>query len=200
MDQFDLNSIDSFLIDTDDTITTDAVLESATLDDGNDSTELTAAAESAIFLDAMYQECESFEEFKEMVEESAIEWELNGLIESSDAAFEAVKRIQIENFKQVNLDRETRRECIRLAKANDDPNYPKYAKYRKLMREYRDKIFQRWETKARTNARKSISRSKTKAAASKGKKATQTVKKLDNALKRVDKNGRNGTAIKERGH
>lgn len=196
----DLNSIDSFLIDNDDTQTTDAVLESAILDEGGDAEELTPAAETAIFLDSIYSECGSFEEFKNIVEESAIEWQLNGLIESADAAFEAVKRIQIENFKQVNLDRATRRECIRLAKVNNDPNYPKYAKYRKLMRTYRDKIFSRWETKAKANARKSIQRSKSKAAVSKGTKATQTVKKLDSTLKKIDSNGRNNTAIKEKDH
>lgn len=198
---FDLNNLDSFLFDTDDTQTADQALEGATIDDGSENLDLDPAAESAIFLECMYDGCNSFEEFEQLVEENAIEWNMCGLINSADEAFEAVKRIKIDNFKQVNLDRETRRECIRLAKVNNDPNYPKYAKYRKLMKEYREKIFARWETKARSNARRSIANSKKKAASiSSSRKAAQTTAKLDSTLKKLDKNGRNGTAITAHGH
>lgn len=198
---FDLDNLDSFLFDTDDTLTADQALEGATIDDGSESLDLDAAAESALFLESMYDGCDSFEEFENLVQENALEWHMCGLINSADEAFEAVKRIKIENFKQVNLDRETRRECIRLAKVNNDPNYPKYAKHRKLMKEFRNKIFTRWESKARNNARKSIANSKKKAASiSSSKKAAQTTAKLDNTLKKLDKDGRNGTAITVKGH
>ena len=198
---FDLNNLYSFLFDTDDTLTADQALEGATIEDGSENLELDAAAESAIFLESMRDGCDTFEEFADMVQENAIEWEMCGLINSADEAFEAVKRIKIDNFKQVNLDRETRRECIRLAKINNDPNYPKYAKHRKAMKKFRDKIFSRWESKARSNARRSIANSKKKAASiSSSKKAASTTAKLDNTLKKLDKNGRNGTAITAHGH
>ena len=42
---FDLDNLDSFLFDTDDTLTADQALEGATIDDGSESLDLDAAAE-----------------------------------------------------------------------------------------------------------------------------------------------------------
>jgi hypothetical protein len=189
-DDFDL---DSLLIDgVDDN--SSASLESASFD--TDSYELTPSEESAIFLDAMYNECSSPEEFMDFVTENASMWEMYGLIEDATAALEAVKRMRIDNWKQVNLGRVSKREAIRLAEKANSADYRKYKKYRALYRKYRDKIFVRYGTRGKTMARRAIANSRNKASST---HAQSTTKKIDNTIKKLNRDGRNGQAIKETG-
>ena len=196
----DIDDLDSLLIDGVDDEDSGA-LESATFDTTED--ELTPAEESAIFLDAMYSSCNSPEEFIDMVEENATVWEMYGLIQDATAATEAVKRMKIDNWKKVNLDRVAARESIRLAQKNKSADYKKYVKYRALFKKYRDKILKRFGVRSKSVARRAIANSQHKSAAmsNSAKRATaiDTTKKLDSVMKGLNKDGRNGKAIKTSG-
>ena len=146
-----------------------------------ENTELTPAAESMVFLEVISQQCESLEEYQEMVATEAVGWELLGLIENADIAMEAVKKITIQDWKKVNMDRLIGRECIRLAKATNDPNYAPYSKARENMKMRREKIFAKHLNKARANVRAAIANSRNKVSASKS--STELKKKIDNAYK-----------------
>ena len=154
----DIDDLDSLLIDGVDDEDSGA-LEGATFDTTED--ELTPAEESAIFLDAMYSSCNSPEEFIDMVEENATVWEMYGLIQDATAATEAVKRMKIDNWKKVNLDRVAARESIRLAQKNKSADYKKYVKYRALFKKYRDKILKRFGVRSKSVARRAIASAKT---------------------------------------
>ena len=170
-------------VNTDDTAMESAALE-GTVD--YEDTELTPADESVYFLDTLMEECQSLEEFQAIVTENAVDFQLYGLIDDAEAAIEAVKRITIDDWKHVNFNRLVHRECVRLAKKNNDPNYSKYAMFREKMRGFRSKIFTRWEAKARTNVRKALQNSKSKASninTSTGRKVTS---QLTNAIKRAE--------------
>ena len=149
--------------------------------EGYENTELTPAAESAIFLGMIQSQCESLEEYSDLVANEAVEWELMGYIESADAAMEAVKKITIQDWKKVNMDRLIGRECIRLSRANKDPNYVPYAKSRAKLHESREKIFTRWYNKAKANVKAALSNARSKASVSKG--SSELKKKIDSAYK-----------------
>lgn len=158
----------------------------------DDSDDLTIAAEAAIFMDTVRESFDNDEDFVEYVQENAVEWELYGLIPSASRALEAIKTIRVGDWKQKNRRRLIRRECIRLAKIKGDNNYKKYKKYRDLMRAYRQKIFDRYETKARSNVLKAKNNAVAKASninTSSGVNLTNRVK----ASKATSEKGHNPT-------
>ena len=161
-------------------------------EDARDDAELTIAAEAAIFMDTVRETFDSDEEFVQYVQENAVEWELYGLIPSASRALEAIKTIKVGDWKQKNRQRLIRRECIRIACKKNDPNYVKYKKYRTLMRQYRQKIFDKYESKAKSNVLKAKSNSAAKASnikTSSGKNLEQRVK----TSKQVSEKGHNPT-------
>lgn len=178
---------DNLLIDDDDY---DAYASEATLEgyDDYENTELTEAAEAAYFLDAFMSECDSLEEFQAAVMENAVDWQMYGLIPDATAAMEAVKKITIQDWRAVNFDRLWHRECIRLAKENNDPNYKKYAIARAKMKAARAPIFQKYETKAKTNVRAALRNSKAKASNINSNSGKRTATKMDRAIKKIDIN------------
>lgn len=139
----------------------DLILEDA---DGADDDSLTEAAEASIFMDTLRETFDSDAEFVQYVQENAVEWELYGLIPSASRAIEATKTLKIDDWKAKNRQRLIRRECIRIACKKDDPLYAKYKKYRDLMRQFRQKIFDKYETKAKSNVLKARNNSSAKAA------------------------------------
>ena len=166
--------------------------EDPTFEDARDDAELTIAAEAAIFMDTVRETFDSDEEFVQYVQENAVEWELYGLIPSASRALEAIKTIKVGDWKQKNRQRLIRRECIRIACKKNDPNYVKYKKYRTLMRQYRQKIFDKYESKAKSNVLKAKSNSAAKASnikTSSGKNLEQRVK----TSKQVSEKGHNPT-------
>lgn len=154
--------------------------------------DLTIAAEAAIFMDTVRESFESDEEFAQYVQENAVEWELFGLIPSASRALEAIKTLKIDNWKIKNRQRLIRRECIRIACKKNDPNYAKYKKYRDLMRQYRQKIFDKYENKAKSNVLKAKNNSIAKASnmtTSSGRDLNNRVK----ASKEMSEKGKNPT-------
>lgn len=140
--------------------------ESVSLEDDDDfeDDELDSATESSMFLDIIMDSCDSMEEFQDLVNESAYEWEMYGLIDDAKSALEATKIMKVENWKEKNRKRLINRECIRVAMKKDDPLYKKYKKFRDAMREFREKIFTKYEAIATRNVRQAQQNSKHKAA------------------------------------
>jgi hypothetical protein len=87
-----------------------------------------------------------------------------------------------------------------MAAASNSSDYKKYKKYRALYKKYKAKIEQKYATRAKASARRSIQNSQRKTASVKNSPAASGIsKKMDNAIKHLDKNGRNGSAIQEKG-
>lgn len=163
----DLNMDDedtSFDFDDDDLPDfSDDEFDDPTFEGADDSDDLSEAAEAAIFMDTVRESFDNDADFVEYVTENAVEWELYGLIPSASRALEAIKTLKIDDWKQKNRQRLIRRECIRIACKKNDPNYVKYKKFRDLMRTYRQKIFDKYETKAKSNVLKAKNNSVAKA-------------------------------------
>ena len=98
------------------------------------------AIESEIVLSAIRNECDSDEEFSELLESAGTEMALYDVISDADIATEAAKRIVVKDWKAANFNRIAKRTAIRLAMINNDPLYRKYKKYRDLLIETREKI------------------------------------------------------------
>ena len=144
----------------------DGAIEDVSLEDDSDfeDDELDSATESSMFLDIIMESCDSMEEFQDLVNESAYEWEMYGLIDDAKSALEATKIMKVENWKEKNRKRLINRECIRVSMKKDDPLYKKYKKFRDAMREFREKIFTKYEAIATRNVRQAQQNSKHKAA------------------------------------
>jgi hypothetical protein len=125
-----------------------------------DALSLNITEESAIFL-SMLEEESTPEEFLKIVTESAQEFELYNLIDSSAKALESVKNI-VKLNKLANFSKIEKRTAIRLGEKANDQLYEKYSKFRKLMIEYRLKLFAKYGNKAKIEARKSIANVKRK--------------------------------------
>ena len=191
-----IDDLDSFLISGVDPVKPG--LENVTIGD-DDEYVCTPTEESAIFLDAIASECATVDEFYTLVEENAVEWEMCGLIEDASVALEAVKRMKIDNWRDVNRGRVAGSEAIRMAKRDNSPDYKKYKKYRDLYFKYKKKIEKKYGNRAKIAARRSIANSQRKSACVKSAQGAGITKKLDTTIKKLDKDGRNGTAIKESG-
>lgn len=165
----------------------DIAFEDADTDD-----DLTVAAEAAIFMDTVRESFDSDAEFIEYVQENAVEWELYGLIPSASRALEAMKTLKIDDWKAKNRQRLIRRECIRIACKKGDPLYAKYKKYRDLMREFRQKIFDKYESKAKSNVLKAKHNVSAKASNINTSSGKDLKKRVDTS-KQVSEKGKNPT-------
>lgn len=154
--------------------------------------DLTVAAEASIFMDTVRESFDSDEEFCQYVQENAVEWELYGLIPSASRALEAIKTLKIEDWKKKNRQRLIRRECIRLACKKGDPLYTKYKKYRDLMRQFRQKIFDKYENKARANVLKAKHNTVAKVSNMTTSSGKDLKKRVDTS-KQVSERGKNPT-------
>lgn len=159
-------------------INEEADVENVTLE-GDTSTE------SALFLSALKDECTA-EEYEALVNESAIEMELYGLIDSASIATEAQKNIVKLNNAAV-FNRTEKRTAIRLAERANDQLFEKYAKFRKLMIEYRMKIYEKYGSKAKSEARRIISNSRRKASSMNSSSGKTIVDKMDKQIKKFNK-------------
>ena len=151
--------------------------------------------EGLLFLAALSDEC-SPEEFQQIVTECAHEFEVYGLISSADVVLEAQKNIVRLN-KYANFNKVQKRTALRLAENAKDQMFEKYAKFRKLMIGYRLKIYAKYGNKSKIEARKSIANAKRKASGMKSPAGKSIVEKMDHQISKLDRDGRNGSAIKD---
>lgn len=174
------------------TETDDSALESALF---NDDVVLTPADESYIFLEALRSECTP-EEFNELAIESATELELYGLIDSADSAMEGQRNI-VKLNKFATLSSVQKRTAIRIGARKNDPDYKIYKKHRDAMIKAREKLFTKFASQSKSEAKKIMTNSKHKASAMSTPKGKSIADKMDKAIKKVDKNIRNHSAIKK---
>lgn len=151
-----------------------------------DEIELTPADESAIFLAALQDACETEEEYNQLVMENAQALELYGLIDSAEIATEA-KKIVIKQTKQMNLNREQAKAAIRIARRANSADYKKYEKGRRMMLEARAEIVKKYQSKAKTEAKKVLVNSKRKASSMNSNAGKDIVKKMDKKIAEVEK-------------
>ena len=182
----DLDDIDDDFDDDDDM---DVTFEDA---EDYDSDSLTPGAEAAIFMDTVLESFDSPEEFVEYVAENAVEWELYGLIPNAQRALEATKTIKVQDWKMKNRERTIKRECIRIAYKKNDPLYKKYKIARDKMRGYRSKIFDKYNSKAKSNVLRAKSNSQAKASTISTKSGKDLTKRVNNSIAASTK-GKNPT-------
>lgn len=160
---------------------------------GNQSAEpqpeisvLESAEDRAMVLLAALEDVCTEEEFQSLVVENALSLEIYGLIPDASAVTEATKRVVAKYTKNSALSGAQTRAAFRLARANKDPMYDKYKKYRMLMFEYREKIQEKYASKAKKEARRIISGAKNTAASMNDKKGKDISSKLEKAVDKMN--------------
>lgn len=141
-----------------------------------------AAVESEVVMNALRNGCSSDEEFAALLESAGTEMALYGLISDENIATEVVKRIQVNDWKSANFNRICRRTAIRLAMLNNDALYAKYRKYRDLLLEVREKIYTKYQAKAKVETRKIIKNARNKAANMNSTAGKSITEKMDQQI------------------
>lgn len=144
--------------------------------------ELTADDDALLFLTALEAESTP-EEFRAILEQQGPELMLRGLLPSSSAMEAGTKRVVITIDKKTTFDRVQKRACIRLAAANNDQLYDKYKFHRIKMIEYRLAMYDKYGSRARAAAKKSLQGSRDKSSTMKN--SNSITDKIDNQLKKI---------------
>ena len=171
--------------------------------DESDAPEITtlesANDRAAVLLAGLEETFASRDEFLDFVNENATTMQIYGIL-PPETAMEAAKVQKIKTVVSVQsqMSRATKLAALRLASAKKDPNFYKYIKFRDLMREYREKIYQKYGNKGKAIARKELRNSGNNAKAIPGKQGKQMSDRIQSAIDHADKNGRNGTAINKK--
>lgn len=150
-----------------------------------DDIKLSPADESAIFLTALQDTCTE-EEYNQLVMEGAAELALYGLIDDANIVTEAQK-ISYKVTKQMTFSREQKRAALRLARKADCNEWKLYHKYRTLMIEQREKIYAKFGSKAKTEAKRVIQNSKRKASSMNSVNGKTITDKMDKKIKEMSK-------------
>ena len=145
-----------------------------------------AAIESEIVLTAIRNECESDEQFSTLLEAAGTEMALYDVISDADMATEAAKKIVVKDWKAANFDRIAKRTAIRMAMVNSDPLYTKYKKYRDLLIEAREKIYQKYGAKAKKEAKKIIMNARNKASNMNSNAGKDIASKIDAQIAKAE--------------
>ena len=145
-----------------------------------------AAIESEIILTAIRNECDSDEQFSALLESAGTEMALYDVISDADMATEAAKKIVVKDWKVANFNRIAKRTAIRMAMVNGDAMYTKYKKYRDLLIETREKIYQKYGSKAKVEAKKIIMNARNKAANMNSKAGKDITSKIDAQIAKAE--------------
>lgn len=140
------------------------------------------AVESEIVMNALRSACASDEEFAALLESAGTEMALYGLLSDENIATEVVKKIQVNDWKTANFNRICRRTAIRLAMINNDALYTKYRKYRDLLLEVREKIYVKYQSKAKAETRRIIKNARNKAASMNSAAGKSITEKMDQQI------------------
>lgn len=187
---------------------TDVAEESVTEVEIDPDEFLTEGMESKLLLDVLRETCTK-EEFTSFINENKTELELYGLVNFSALATESFtnddedleEATEARNIvrlnKQAQISREEARISIGLAKKSNDALYKYYHKYAELKRKFRDKIYEKYNGRARGLARKAVMNSRNKASVMNSKTGSTIINKIDSRIKDLDKKGRNNEAVKK---
>lgn len=153
-----------------------------------DDITLDHADESAIFLAALQDACTA-EEYNDLVMENLTELELYGLIESAEVVTEGLKIIKHKVTKQENLNREQAKAAFRLARKANSSEWKKYKMHREKMIENREKIFQKFGFKAKSEAKRVLQGAKRKASSMPATSLTgkSITEKMDKKIAEINK-------------
>lgn len=169
---------------------------------------LTEGLESALLLDVLKETCTK-EEFDTFLAENRTDLELYGLVNFSALASESYTgeegeleeaseaRNIVRLNRQAQISREEARISIGLAKKSNDALYKYYHKYAELKRKFRDKIYEKYNARAKGLARKAVMNSRNKASVMNSKTGSTIINKIDSRIKDLDKKGRNNEAVKK---
>ena len=176
----------------------------------SDEDMLTSGMESILFLEALRAGCTSEEEYKNILSENATELQLYGVVDPVAIARESYEDEEDEDMEVateakniVRLNREAKistevaRMSIGLAKKAKDPLYKSYHKYSVLKRQFRDKIYAKYNSRAIPLARKAVANGRNRAAMINSPAGNGIVARIDTRLKQLDKSARNMQAIKK---
>ena len=140
--------------------------------------------ETEIVLTAIRESCNSDEEFASLIDETATEMALYGVIDDAEVATEATKKIVVTDWKAANFNRIQKRTAIRLAMINNDQLYAKYRKYRDLFLQSREGIYKKYGAKAKQETKKILMNARRKSANMPSPSGKSIVDKID---KQIDK-------------
>ena len=155
-----------------------------------DEIQLSPADESAIFLAALEDMCTP-EEFKDLVLNHATEMELYGLIDDASIVTEA-KKIIYKQTKQMAMNREQAKACLRLAAKANSPDWVKYHKGRTMMLQARENIYKKYGNVAKKEARRIVSDANRKASSMKSEVGGTVTDKMARKINQVNKGGKIG--------
>lgn len=127
--------------------------------------EFDAADESAILLSGIQAECD--EQEWATILENLTELEIYGMIPNAEIAEEAAKKIAYKVTKQMNLNRETAKACLRSAEKKNTAAWRRYHKARGEMLKARNEIYVQEKAIGRKAAKETLNNARKKASAMK---------------------------------
>lgn len=154
-------------------------------EDNVDDIVLDSADESAILLAALQDVCTE-QEYQELVMENAHELALYGLIDDPEMVQEAATIVKHKITKQESLNREQAKAAFRLARKQNSAEWKNYHKHRAQMIEDRQKIFAKYNSKAKSEAKKVITNSKRKSSSMTSVTGRTIDAKLDKKVKELN--------------
>lgn len=169
--------------------------EDSEIGSANESFQLTEVDSTEILLDALEATFNTSEEYANFLNEAATEMELYGIGDAETIATEA-KRIVSTITKQSELSKAERRMCIKIAARKNDPHFEKYQRYKKLFLEERDYLRNRYKSEAKKAVKEQLRNKSRKASTMSSPTGKNIVARIDKSLSTVNKDGRNGVAIK----
>lgn len=141
-----------------------------------------------VVMSALKEQCTPAEYESFMKDKTALE--LFQVIPNATTALEAVEKRIAKYTLTSKLSQATKAACLRLAKANGDPNYEKYRMHRMKMFEYREKIYTKYESKATRVAKDIIRGAKNNSSAMKTQTGESISSKLDKSLAKIEREQR----------
>ncbi len=159
-----------------------------TMSNGNTSALESDADRAFVIMAALKEACTPTEFEAIMDDRTALE--AYGVIPTATTAMEGVEKRIARYTMTSKLSQATKAACLRLAREAGDPNYEKYRIHRIKMFEFREKIYQKYENKARRVAKDIIRGAKNGSTAMKTQKGKSITDKLEKAVKKIENEGK----------
>lgn len=170
--------------------------EDSEIGTANESFTLTEEDSTEILLAAIESTFDTSQEYADFLNDSATEMELYGIGDGETIATEA-KRIVSTISKQSEMSKAERRLVIKIAARKGDPHYEKYNKYKKLFLQERDYLREHYKALAKKELKEQLRNKARKASTMASATGKNIAKRIDKTLNKLDKDGRNGVAIKK---
>lgn len=170
--------------------------EDSEIGTATESVNLTEADSTEVLLAAIESTFDTAQEYADFLNDNATEMELYGIADGETIATEA-KRVVSTITKQSEMSKAERRLVIKIAAREGNPHYEKYNKYKKLFLQERDYLREYYKAKAKKELREQLRNKSRKASTMSSASGKNIANRIDKTLKNLDKDGRNGVAIKK---